>query len=64
MRAACNVEEAEKEGVGNDVVFRSVEQEQALHAALDVQTPLVVALPTSGDKSLLSMMQRAERGQE
>jgi superfamily II DNA helicase RecQ len=36
-----------------DVGFRSVEQEQALYAVLDNQTPLVVVLPTGGGKSLL-----------
>jgi superfamily II DNA helicase RecQ len=36
-----------------DVSFRSVEQEQALYAVLDNQTPLVVVLPTGGGKSLL-----------
>jgi superfamily II DNA helicase RecQ len=36
-----------------DVRFRSAEQEQALYAVLDYQTPLVVVLPTGGGKSLL-----------
>ncbi|EOA84448.1 uncharacterized protein SETTUDRAFT_57081, partial [Exserohilum turcica Et28A] len=36
-----------------DVGFRSIEQEQALYAVLDKQTPLVVVLPTGGGKSLL-----------
>jgi hypothetical protein len=36
-----------------DVGFRSAEQELALHAVVDRQTPLVVVLPTSGGKSLL-----------
>jgi superfamily II DNA helicase RecQ len=36
-----------------DVGFRSVEQEQALQAVLDKQTPLIVVLPTGGGKSLL-----------
>jgi superfamily II DNA helicase RecQ len=36
-----------------DVGFLSVEQEQALHAVIDGQTPLVVVLPTGGGKSLL-----------
>jgi superfamily II DNA helicase RecQ len=36
-----------------DVGFRSMEQEQALYAVLDKQTPLVVVLPTSRGKSLL-----------
>jgi hypothetical protein len=36
-----------------DVGFRSVEQEQALHAVLEKQTPLIVVLPTGGGKSLL-----------
>ena len=36
-----------------DVSFRSAEQELALHAVVDRQTPLVVVLPTGGGKSLL-----------
>ena len=36
-----------------DVGFRSAEQELALHAVIDGQTPLVVVLPTGGGKSLL-----------
>jgi superfamily II DNA helicase RecQ len=36
-----------------DVGFRSAGQEQALHAVLRGQTPLVVILPTGGGKSLL-----------
>jgi superfamily II DNA helicase RecQ len=36
-----------------EVSFRSVEQEQAMHAVLDGQNPLVVVLPTRGSKSLL-----------
>jgi superfamily II DNA helicase RecQ len=36
-----------------DVSFRSMEQEQALYAVLDKQTPLIVVLPTSRGKSLL-----------
>jgi superfamily II DNA helicase RecQ len=36
-----------------DVGFRLVEQEQALYAVLDNQTPLVVVLLTGGGKSLL-----------
>jgi superfamily II DNA helicase RecQ len=36
-----------------EVRFRSAEQEQAMHAVLDGQTPLVVVLPTGGGKSLL-----------
>jgi superfamily II DNA helicase RecQ len=36
-----------------EVRFRSTQQEQALHAVLDAQTPLVVVLPTGGGKSLL-----------
>jgi superfamily II DNA helicase RecQ len=36
-----------------DVGFRSSQQEQALHAVVDRQTPLVVVLPTGGGKSLL-----------
>jgi superfamily II DNA helicase RecQ len=39
-----------------DVGFRSVEQELAVHAVLDRQTPLVVVLPTGGGKSLLFMV--------
>ncbi|CAO2655088.1 Nn.00g101520.m01.CDS01, partial [Neocucurbitaria sp. VM-36] len=36
-----------------EVGFKSAEQEQAMHAVLDGQTPLVVVLPTGGGKSLL-----------
>ncbi|KAF1922141.1 uncharacterized protein M421DRAFT_45207, partial [Didymella exigua CBS 183.55] len=36
-----------------EVGFRSVEQEQAMHAVLDGQNPLVIVLPTGGGKSLL-----------
>ena len=36
-----------------DVGFRSAEQERALHAVMDGQTPLVVVLPTGRGKSLL-----------
>ncbi|KAF1949246.1 hypothetical protein CC80DRAFT_555452 [Byssothecium circinans] len=36
-----------------EVGFQLVEQEQALHAVLDGQTPLVVVLLTGGGKSLL-----------
>ena len=36
-----------------EVSFRSVQQEQAMYAVLDGQTPLVVVLPTGGGKSLL-----------
>ena len=36
-----------------DVSFRSIEQERALYAVLDKQTPLVVVLLTGGGKSLL-----------
>jgi hypothetical protein len=36
-----------------DVGFRSVEQEKAMHAVLDGQNPLVVVFPTAGDNSLL-----------
>ena len=36
-----------------DVRFRSAEQELALHAVVNRQTPLVVVLPTGGGKSLL-----------
>jgi superfamily II DNA helicase RecQ len=39
-----------------NVGFRSVEQELAVHAVLDKQTPLVVVLPTGGGKSLLFMV--------
>jgi superfamily II DNA or RNA helicase len=39
-----------------EVGFRSVEQELAVHAVLDQQTPLVVVLPTGGGKSLLFMV--------
>ena len=37
------------------VSFRSEEQELALKAVLEGQTPLVVVLPTGGGKSLLFM---------
>lgn len=37
----------------SEVSFKSVEQEQALRAVVDGQTPLVVVLPTGGGKSLL-----------
>jgi superfamily II DNA helicase RecQ len=36
-----------------EVSFRSVKQEQALHAVIDRQTPLVVVLLTGRGKSLL-----------
>jgi superfamily II DNA helicase RecQ len=36
-----------------EVGFRLVEQEQAMHAVLDGQNLLVVVLPTGGGKSLL-----------
>jgi superfamily II DNA helicase RecQ len=36
-----------------DVRFRSIKQELAVHTVLDKQTPLVVVLPTGGGKSLL-----------
>jgi superfamily II DNA helicase RecQ len=36
-----------------EVAFKSAEQEQAVHAVLRGQTPLVVILPTGGGKSLL-----------
>jgi superfamily II DNA helicase RecQ len=39
-----------------NVGFRSVEQELAVYAVLDKQTPLVVVLPTGGGKSLLFMV--------
>jgi superfamily II DNA helicase RecQ len=39
-----------------EVNFRSVEQERAVNAVLDRQTPLVVVLPTGGGKSLLFML--------
>jgi superfamily II DNA helicase RecQ len=39
-----------------DVSFWSAEQEQALYAVLDNQTPLVVVLLTGGGKSLLFML--------
>jgi hypothetical protein len=40
----------------SDVTFKSVQQEQAIHAVIDGQTPLVVILPTGGGKSLLFMV--------
>jgi superfamily II DNA helicase RecQ len=36
-----------------DIGFRSVKQELAVHTILDKQTPLVIILPTGGGKSLL-----------
>lgn len=36
-----------------EVGFRLVEQEQALYAVLQKQTPLIVVLPMGGGKSLL-----------
>jgi superfamily II DNA helicase RecQ len=39
-----------------EVSFRSIEQEQALHVVLGKQSPLVVVLPTGGGKSLLFML--------
>jgi superfamily II DNA helicase RecQ len=36
-----------------DISFQSVEQEPALYAVLDNQTPLIIVLPTGGGKSLL-----------
>lgn len=39
-----------------EVNFRSFEQERAVNAVLDRQTPLVVVLPTGGGKSLLFML--------
>lgn len=48
------VRKAMQQALGQEEVgFRSVQQEQALHAVLDGQTPLVVVLPTGGGKSLL-----------
>ena len=53
-RRATAVQRALQKVLGKqDVGFRSVEQEQALNAVLDKQTPLVVILPTGGGKSLL-----------
>lgn len=37
----------------SEVSFKSAEQEQAMHAVVQGQTPLVVVLPTGGGKSLL-----------
>ncbi|KAL6161913.1 hypothetical protein ACJQWK_11994 [Exserohilum turcicum] len=51
---AAAVQRALQQVLGKqDVGFRSIEQEQALYAVLDKQTPLVVVLPTGGGKSLL-----------
>ncbi|KZM28551.1 ATP binding [Ascochyta rabiei] len=36
-----------------DAIHRGLQQEQALHAVLEKQTPLIVVLPTGGGKSLL-----------
>jgi hypothetical protein len=36
--------------------FRSIEQERAMAAVLNLNTPLVVVLPTSRGKSLLFML--------
>jgi superfamily II DNA helicase RecQ len=47
-----------------DVGFRSVEQEQALHAVLEKQTPLIVVLPTGGGKSLLFTLPACVEGPE
>jgi superfamily II DNA helicase RecQ len=53
-RRATAVHRALQKVLGKqDVGFRSMEQEQALYAVLDKQTPLVVVLPTGGGKSLL-----------
>jgi hypothetical protein len=58
----ARVEDPQKDGISKalqqvlgqqEVGFRSVEQEQAMHAVLDGQNPLVVVLPTGGGKSLL-----------
>jgi hypothetical protein len=48
------VSEVMQQALGQqDAGFRSAEQEQALHAVVDRQTPLVVVLPTGGGKSVL-----------
>ncbi|KAF1922298.1 uncharacterized protein M421DRAFT_10675 [Didymella exigua CBS 183.55] len=49
-----NIRKAMQQVLGQqDVGFRSAEQELALHAVIDGQTPLVVVLLTGGGKSLL-----------
>ena len=51
------VDQAMRQVLGSsDVAFKSVQQEQAMHAVIDGQTPLVVILPTGGGKSLLFMV--------
>ena len=51
------VDQAMRQVLGSsDVAFKSVQQEQAMHAVIDGQTPLVVVLPTGGGKSLLFMV--------
>ena len=51
------VDQAMRQVLGSsDVAFKSVQQEQAMHAVINGQTPLVVVLPTGGGKSLLFMV--------
>jgi len=51
------VDQAMRQVLGSsDVAFKLVQQEQAIHAVIDGQTPLVVILPTGGGKSLLFMV--------
>jgi superfamily II DNA helicase RecQ len=45
-----------------DVSFQSIEQEQALYAVLDKQTPLVIILPTGKRKSLLFTLPACIKG--
>ncbi|KAF3000054.1 hypothetical protein E8E13_000058 [Curvularia kusanoi] len=56
-KRAESLKKAMQQVLGQEEVnFRSFEQEQAVNAVLDRQTPLVVVLPTGGSKSLLFML--------
>jgi superfamily II DNA helicase RecQ len=51
------VHKAMQQALGqSEVSFKSFEQEEAMHAIVAGQTPLVVVLPTGGGKSLLFMV--------